>query len=68
MQRNCWSSAQYPRPNGYARITGLASAIPVLFKAGRGLVLDSGRTKADKASEPTDLAAILLEVEKFLSE
>jgi hypothetical protein len=46
----------------------LASAISVFTAAERGLILDSGRIKADSASEPTVLAVTLLEVEKLQSE
>ena len=42
--------------------------ITVFTAAERGLVLDSGRTKADSASEPVDLAVTLLEVDKLQSE
>ena len=49
-------------------MSGLASAISVFTAAERGLVLDSGRTKADSASEPVDLAVTLLEVDKLQSE
>ena len=68
MRRNCWSSAQYPRLNGYARMSGLVSAISVFTAAVGGLVLDSERTKADSASEPIDLAVTFLEVEELQSE
>ncbi|MFT7472570.1 MAG: hypothetical protein ACI8XU_002470 [Kiritimatiellia bacterium] len=49
-------------------MSGLASVISVFTAAGRGLELDSRRTKADRASEPIDLAVTLLEVEKLQSE
>ena len=62
MRRNCWSSAQYPRPNGYARMSGLVSVISVYTAAEGGLVLDSRRTNTERAS---DLALDILEVDKF---
>ena len=68
MQRNCWSLAQYPRPNGYARMSGLGYVIQVFPAADGGLVLDSERTNADRVSGAVGLAVILIEVEMFQPE